>query len=648
MKNGDDTILFLDLEVTHASRIAEIGLVVGDDELCTASLKEALSFLEKHQVRLRFLCGHNLVDFDDRYLTQSSLATLLNDLTHIDTLAVSTLFFSEKTFHKLPKTYKSEDDFKNNPLKDALLTRELFEKTREKFLSLERHLQNSLYTLTHLDKKFTGFYDILSKPPEKLELSLLKKILLRLYEDTFIDETVLEVAIARHPVELAYIVALLTPIIESKAHPPRVLHEYPDIVKVHRQLTLSKTPNDLTEFSEQTFGFATFREFPRLDPSLHEGTTLSQREIVEAALKEESFIAVLPTGGGKTFTFWLPALYRARRTKALTVVISPLQALMRDHIESFNRQVANFTAVAISGYQNALERSDAIDKVISGEADVLYLAPESLRSETIFRMLKNRLIDRFVIDEAHCLSTWGHDFRHDYFFIAEFITDLLDEQPWQESLPVSCFTATAKPDVVEDITRYFGERLGLKMARYLARPERINLTYESLPVEKEEEKYLKLLEILNKRPEPALVYIPSSTRKCDEIAERLATDIAPRSVAAFHAKLDGDKKAEILQGYLSGAIDVIVATTAFGMGVDKPDIRTVIHYEVSDSLENYAQEAGRGARDKNLEALCPILFDEKDLDKHFNQLNRTKLNTDEVNAIFRVLKRQKSDKVILT
>ncbi len=648
VKNGFSDTLFLDLEVTQKDRIAEIGLVAGEATLRTESLREAAAFIERKRGKLRFLCGHNLVDFDDRYLTHSSLSSLLSDLVRIDTLSVSTLFFSEKTFHKLPKAYKNEDNFKNNPLKDAQLTRELFEKSQKKFLSLPKHLQNSLYTLTYFHKKFAGFYETLPKLPEKLEASVLQAILMKIYEGIFVDEPALKEAISEQPVELAYILALLTPVIEVKAHPPRILHEYPTITRLHARLTLPYVPENLTEFSEQTFGFAAFREFPRLDPSLHEGATLSQREIVEAALEEDSFISVLPTGGGKTFTFWLPALYRARRTKALTVVISPLQALMRDHIDSFNRQVANFTAVAVSGYQNALERSDAIDKIVSGDADILYLAPESLRSETIFRALKNRLIDRFVIDEAHCLSTWGHDFRHDYFFIAEFIADLLKEQPWQKSIPVSCFTATAKPDVIDDITRYFGEGLGLEMDRYLARPERTNLTYESLPVMKEEEKYLKLLEILNNRPGPALVYIPSSTRKCDEIAERLTIDISPRSVASFHSKLDGDKKAEILQGYLKGTIDIIVATTAFGMGVDKPDIQTVIHYEVSDSLENYAQEAGRGARDKSLEALCPILFDESDLDKHFNQLNRTKLNADEVNAIFRVLKKQKGEKVILT
>jgi len=645
----NDSILFVDLEVSKKEKIIEIGLVLDSETLHTNSLKTAADFISLHHDKIRFLCGHNLIDFDNGYLRQSSLDPLLSGIPCIDTLSVSMLLFSEKTFHKLPKTYKSEDNFRNNPLKDAKLTKKLYEKSVQKFLSLKKDLQNIFYTLASKNSKFTGFFESLPYIPEIIEPTKLLDMLIRHYEGIFIDRELLKTAIESRGVELAYIVALLTPIIEVKSHPPRILYEYPRLPDLHKRLTLKKeSDEELTEFSAQTFGFAAFRAFPRLEASLVYGTTISQREIVEAALRGESFIAVLPTGGGKTFTFWLPALYRTRRTKALTVVISPLQALMQDHIESFNRQVANFTAVAISGYQNAMERSDAIDKVINGEADILYLAPESLRSETIFRMLKNRLIDRFVVDEAHCLSTWGHDFRHDYFFIAEFIQDLLAEQPWTERIPVSCFTATAKPDVIEDITRYFGEKLELKMERYLARPERTNLTYESLLVEKEEEKYLRLLEILNERSGPALIYIPTSTSKCDDIAERLATDISPRKVASFHARLESEHKSRILQEYLSGEIDIIVATTAFGMGVDKPDIQTVIHYEVSDSLENYAQEAGRGARDKALEALCPILFDEKDLDKHFNQLNRNKLSADEINAIFRVLKKRKSEKVILS
>ena len=641
-------ILFFDLEVNRLGNIVELGALVGEDALRSTSPAQMREFLNGHSDEIDFICGHNIIDFDDRYIALTSLVGLLEEVPRIDTLPLSLLLFSEKTFHALPKNYKKEDDFKNDPLQDAILSKTLYLKCVERFMDLDIYMQNLFYTLTKESGKFSAFYDSMPKTPEELSPILLKRIIARFYGKLITNEELLEKAISSHPVELAYILSLLTPLTEVRAHPPAILYAYPDIVKLHEGLTLGSDFDDIGAFSEEVFGFSGFREFPRLEASLEEGAFISQRDIVEAAMRGESFIAVLPTGGGKTFTFWLPALYRASRSRALTVVISPLQALMKDHIESFERDVANFSAVAISGYQTSIERQDAISKVVEGEADILYLAPESLRSGVIFSILKNRHIDRFVVDEAHCLSTWGHDFRHDYFYIANFISDLLRERPWQESIPVSCFTATAKPDVIEDITSYFSSSLGLDMKRYLALPERKNLLYDSLRVEKREQKYLKLLEILKEREGAALVYIPTSTARCDEIAETLSIDLAPRSVASFHSGLASEKKMEILKGYLEGEIDIIVATTAFGMGVDKADIRTVIHYEISDSLENYAQEAGRGARDGSLDAYCPILFDENDLDRHFSTLNSSKLTIDEINAIFRVLKRHKGKEIVMS
>ncbi len=643
-------ILYLDLEISSSGKIGEIGLVTGERALRTVSIEEAKSFIWEDREKIEYLAGHNLVDFDLGYLQKSSLWPLLEEVPLIDTLPISLLLFNEKSFHRLPKRYKNEDDFRNDPLKDAQLTRQLHLQAIERFFSLEHDLQNLFYTLLRKEEKFSGFFRALSTGLESLDRFTLLSLIQEGYGELLQDFTLLEKTIESRPIELAYILALLTPVIEAKSPPPKILYDYPGLPALQKRLTLPDSVDSsiLTEFSESVFGFGGFREFQRLEATLDTGTTLSQREIVEAALYEESFLAVLPTGGGKTFTFWLPALYRAKHIKGLTVVISPLQALMRDHIESFHRQVANYSAVAISGYQTSPERADAIEQVVNGRADILYIAPESLRSETIFKILKNRLIDRFVVDEAHCLSTWGHDFRHDYFYIADFIKDLLAEQPWQERIPVSCFTATAKPDVVEDITRYFEEQLGLEMGRYLARPERTNLLYDSISAEKADEKYLRLLEILNSRQGPALIYIPTSTHQCDEIAEKLTRDLTPRQVKAFHSHLDPEIKREILRGYLENEIDIVVATTAFGMGVDKPDIQTVIHYEISNSLENYAQEAGRGARDKSLEAYCPILYSERDLDKHFSTLNRTRLSANEVNAIFQVLRKLPTDHVLLS
>jgi len=158
---------------------------------------------------------------------------------------------------------------------------------------------------------------------------------------------------------------------------------------------------------------------------------------------------------------------------------------------------------------------------------------------------------------------------------------------------------------------------------------------------------MELLKLIREHDGSTLIYIPSSTKDCDKVAEKLSLD-TDKNVKSFHSKIDSQEKMKILKDYILSEVDIIVATTAFGMGVDKPDITNVIHYEMSDSLESYAQEAGRGARDETLDAFCPILYDENDLDKHFASLNRSKITASEINSIFRVLKKTKGDTITKT
>lgn len=641
--------LFIDVEATEAGDVVEVGLVYGQEVLRTHALHHAHDFALG--VSPVYWAGHNVVDFDKKLLHNSALGFFLEKLACIDTLLVSMLFFNEKTFHSLPKNYKTEDNFLNDPIQDAKLSKALLEKCIGKFKTLPAFQSNILYSLLKEIEGFAGFFQCCAsvRPLEFLEGSLLRQAIQNHFYTVIKNGEMLEEALVLYKVELAYILALEMPELEVHAQPPRVLYRYPHIVELQERLCFedSHARETLGDFSQEIFGFATFREFPRQDATLETGLMLSQREIAEAALRKDSFLAVLPTGGGKTFTFWLPALMRARALKTLTVVISPLQALIKDHMESFHEKVANFKAVALSGYLSPLEREDAVEKVVNGEADVLYLAPESLRSELVFRMLKNRVIERFVIDEAHCLSTWGNDFRHDYFYIGSFIQELLAAKTFQTHIPISCFTATAKPKVVDDIVAYIEGALHVKMQRHIAIPTRQNLDYSAYGVQSAKEKYTRLLEMVALEKGPTLIYIPSSTKKCDEIAQQLAKDTL-RNVQAFHARLDSDTKMKILRDFIDDEVDIVVATTAFGMGVDKSNILNVIHYEISESLENYAQEAGRGARDEALRASCPLLFDENDLDKHFAALNKSKINADEINAVFRVIKQDKRNPVLLT
>jgi len=281
-----------------------------------------------------------------------------------------------------------------------------------------------------------------------------------------------------------------------------------------------------------------------------------------------------------------------------------------------------------------LERQDAIERVEKGGVQLLYLSPESLRSPTISRILKQRSIARFVIDEAHCFSSWGQDFRVDYLYIADFIQNL-EENRMSGKIPVSCFTATAKPQVIEDIKTYFKTKLNIELNEFVTRASRSNLKYEVIDVEDPERKMNALLPLLDRCEKPAIIYA-SRTKRVEEIHGLI--EKAGFNSTYFHGKLDKDVKKDYMDAFMHNKKDIIVATSAFGMGVDKDDVKSVIHYNISDSLENYVQEAGRAGRDENIQAKCYILFNEQDLNKHFSLLQQTKINQKEVQQIWQALK----------
>ncbi len=646
MNINQNSIIFLDFEITIKSKkIINIGLVYKEKKFKTSSPKKIANVMKLCQAK--YICGHNFVDFDLEMIKDTILYDAIKSYTIIDTLPLSLLLLNEKSLHALPKEYKSEDNFINDPVEDSKLTSELLLQLTKRFFALDEEMKIIFYSLLREKEHFKGFFAYLNDftALKYIDNNSLHKSIITLYKNQITNLYHLQKTIESSPIELAYILALLAPHIEIKSHPPKILYTHKNIVEIQKKLcfNLEKLNSGLNDLAKDIFGFGTFRPFPKMNPTLLGSNQISQRDVIEASLRDESFLTVLPTGGGKTFTFWLPAIIKAKTYKGLTVVISPLQALIEDHIKNFNAKVANYKAVAISGYMSPLERSEAVEQVISGEADLLYLAPESLRSKAIFSILKNRYIERFVIDEAHCLSTWGNDFRQDYYYICNYITDLLDAKSFQEHIPISCFTATAKPSVIEDIKQFFKEGLDIELDEYIASPQRKNLQYKSIPSQSKD-KYTKLLELIHKHDGSTLVYIPTSTKECDSVAQRLTMD-TQKIVKSFHSKIESQEKMTILKDYISDDIDVIIATTAFGMGVDKSNITNVIHYEVSDSLESYAQEAGRGARDLNLNAFCPILYNESDLDRHFETLNRSKITASEINSIFRILKKSKGDLV---
>ena len=373
------------------------------------------------------------------------------------------------------------------------------------------------------------------------------------------------------------------------------------------------------------FGYDSFRLF--------EGENLQERA-AQAAVDGRSLLAIFPTGGGKSLTFQLPALMQGHAVKGLTVVISPLQSLMKDQVDNLSAKGIT-DAVTINGLLDPISRSLAIEQVVGGEASLLYIAPEMLRSRTIERILLSRNVVRFVIDEAHCFSSWGQDFRVDYLYIGKFISDYKKRKGPGVQIPVSCFTATAKQKVIQDISDYFERTLDIHLELFASTATRTNLQYSVIHSESNEDKYLKLRQLISESDCPAIVYV-ARTKRTHELAEKLSRDGFP--ALPFNGKMDADEKMANQDSFMNDEVRIIVATSAFGMGVDKKDVGLVIHYDISDSLENYVQEAGRAGRDPSLSARCYVLYSDSDLDKHFILLNQTKVSISEIQQVWKAVK----------
>lgn len=647
-------VCFIDIEVAkHTQQIQKIAALCGHNELATTSISELRKFI--NDCRPRYLCGHNFIQHDYKYLIYSSLQDFLRKIPVVDTLLCSILFFPDKTVHCLEKPYKSEINIENDPLADCQQTLLLLKLIVDHINNLPRDIKNIIFHLVKSDARFSGIFSLVKHTVTQKDILM---DLSNLFKLANVQE--LNGALTKHSSELAIAVSYLHH--HEKSLAPYILHAFPKVVKIIGVINRLRSPLDIAEFAQQEFGIGSFRSFRGLksnDLLANDASNISQRDIVEAALTNQSILAILPTGGGKTFTFQLPALIKAQEYKGLTVVISPLQALMKNHIDGFKSN--NFKAIAISGYLSPIERMDALELVTSGAADILYLAPEALRSNGIIKMLKKRVIERFVIDEAHCFSSWGHDFRHDYNYIATVIKEL-QEQEFQPPIAVSCFTATAKPEVLQDIKDYFKSELNLDLKSYIAESERSNLFYRVVKVNDDKDKYEQLVRELERlNGKASIIYRPQNARGCKELAEQLNQD--PRVSALrvviepFYAKVDdevengkrvGRNKSQILNDFIVDKVNIVVATTAFGMGIDKPNIEAVIHYDPSDSIEAYMQEAGRGARSSDIEAECILFYANSDFNRIFTQLNRSKLDYEEIRRIVSAFKKEKQGEFSIT
>lgn len=306
----------------------------------------------------------------------------------------------------------------------------------------------------------------------------------------------------------------------------------------------------------------------------YDGFRPMQEEIITAALEGKDVLAIMPTGGGKSICFQVPGLMR----DGITLVVTPLIALMKDQVQNLNDR--GVRALAIHAGMSRHEVDLALNNAAYGDYKFLYLSPERLGTQ-LFRSYIDVLdVSFIVVDEAHCISQWGYDFRPDYLRIGE-LRERIDA-------PVIAVTATATPSVAQDIM----ERLGFKEKLLLKSGfERPNLSYI---VRQVEDKYSQILNVCNGVPGTGIVYA-RNRRKCEELSEFLRAQGV--SASFYHAGLGGQARAERQAAWKSGAVRVMVCTNAFGMGIDNPDVRFVVHYDLPESPEAYFQEAGRAGRD---------------------------------------------------
>jgi ATP-dependent DNA helicase RecQ len=355
------------------------------------------------------------------------------------------------------------------------------------------------------------------------------------------------------------------------------------------------------------FGFPDFRE--------------GQGEVISAILEGKDAVVVMPTGSGKSLCYQLPAMM----FEGATLVVSPLIALMKDQVDALKAR--DLPATFINSSIAEREQWSRIDALRRGEFKLVYVAPERFRSSRFLDALKSISVSLFAVDEAHCISTWGHDFRPDYLRLKAVVEALNVDGRRAQTLAL---TATATPYVRSDII----QQLGLnKPETFVSGFDRPNLTIDVVHTEKEREKVARINRLAKTHDGSGIIY--AATRKAVEQVT-LQLQRQGLSVSAYHAGMGDAMRVRAQEDFMTGRTQMIVATNAFGMGIDKPDIRFVAHYQIPGSIEAYYQEIGRAGRD-GLPSSCVLLFNYADKNTHDFFIEGSYPNAEQVRDIYRAL-----------
>ncbi len=346
---------------------------------------------------------------------------------------------------------------------------------------------------------------------------------------------------------------------------------------------------------------------------LHEG----QQQVIERVLAGDDTLAIMPTGAGKSLCYQLPALH----LEGTTVVVSPLISLMKDQADKLAK--AGVTALQLNSALSRREQDEAMQRIASSDAAIVFATPERLTDTGFIDALKKRRIALLVVDEAHCISQWGHDFRPAFLEIAQALKRLGEP-------PLLALTATAIAEVVQDIREQLGRPRMHVVNTGIYRP---NLRFEVAQATREDQKMELLLDALRKASGCGIVYT-ATVKACEEVHERLRA--AGESVTCYHGRLPAAERRANQDRFMNGDTRVMVATNAFGMGIDKSDVRFVIHYQMPGNLESYYQEAGRAGRDGG-PADCALLFFRKDKQVQQFFLAKRYPSADDLQAVHAVL-----------